>query len=414
MNILLSAYSCAPYWGSEPGVGWNYALQLGLQGHHVIVVTNDESKPYIEGYTGIKPANLIFVYHSLPKWIKRYVYRGVGPLAHIYNFMWQISLFFFLRKFIKDKEIDVIHHITLGVFRIPVYLGLLEKPFVLGPVGGGEASTRQLQEHLPFKYKIKEKLRHWANLSVLINPLNWITYETTNLILIKTQDNLRYIPRRYHHKCKVNLEVGIAENILERIPDIKKPDKNFKILYAGRLEYWKGIHLAIKAYAKVIERFPDTTFTIVGSGADEGWLRQIASEQNIVDKINWLPRVTQEELFRMYSQYDILLFPSLHDSSGGVVIEALAHGLPVVCLDLGGPKEIVDESCGCIIPTKNASEGEIIVRIAQTVNLIITQPERLISMRERALLKGRGFSWGQVVSRTYNLIERHVLKCIKL
>ena len=44
----------------------------------------------------------------------------------------------------------------------------------------------------------------------------------------------------------------------------------------------------------------------------------------------------------LYRRHHALLYPSLHDSSGNVVLEALFHGLPVVCLDLGGPAEIVD------------------------------------------------------------------------
>jgi glycosyltransferase involved in cell wall biosynthesis len=46
----------------------------------------------------------------------------------------------------------------------------------------------------------------------------------------------------------------------------------------------------------------------------------------------------------------VLLFPSLHDSSGNVVLEALRAGIPVVCIDTGGPGAIVDRSCGLKIP----------------------------------------------------------------
>jgi glycosyltransferase involved in cell wall biosynthesis len=49
--------------------------------------------------------------------------------------------------------------------------------------------------------------------------------------------------------------------------------------------------------------------------------------------------------------HDFLLFPSLHDSGGFVVLEALCHGMPVLCLDLGGPKEIVSLDSGLIIKT---------------------------------------------------------------
>jgi glycosyltransferase involved in cell wall biosynthesis len=57
----------------------------------------------------------------------------------------------------------------------------------------------------------------------------------------------------------------------------------------------------------------------------------------------WLP---QEKLFEQYQTHDLLVYPSLHDSSGNAVLEALSFGLPVVCLDLGGPAQIVTSESG--------------------------------------------------------------------
>jgi glycosyltransferase involved in cell wall biosynthesis len=245
---------------------------------------------------------------------------------------------------------------------------------------------------------------------VLFNPLCWIPFRDARLVLLKTSDNLKYIPKRYHHKCRVSLEIGISSTIIESAKPVQPHTQGFKILFAGRLEYWKGVHLAIKTYAKVLKRFPDVTFSIIGSGTDESWIKQVATQEAVIDKINWLPRVPQKTLFDMYGQYDILLFPSLHDSSGGVVIEALAHGLPVVCLDLGGPKEIVDESCGSIVPTHGFSETEVTNKLADAVSLLIVDPERLAIMRNNALEKAKNFTWDQVVARTYELIKEELFK----
>ena len=65
------------------------------------------------------------------------------------------------------------------------------------------------------------------------------------------------------------------------------------------------------------------------------------------DRVEFIPRVPQLKLFELYDTHDLLLFPSLHDSGGYVVLEALSHGLPVVCLDLGGPNEIVTSQFWC-------------------------------------------------------------------
>ena len=48
MKILLSAYACEPNKGSEPGVGWHWALELGYLGHDVWVLTRANNRPAIE------------------------------------------------------------------------------------------------------------------------------------------------------------------------------------------------------------------------------------------------------------------------------------------------------------------------------------------------------------------------------
>jgi glycosyltransferase involved in cell wall biosynthesis len=410
MKILLSAYWCSPNYGSEQGVGWNFAEQLASNGHQVTVITQEAQEAVEEKYSPQAYPNVTFIYHSLPLWLKKIIFRGTGPLAHLYYFLWQISILFFLKKYLRTHEIDVIHHITLGVFRTPVFIGMLGKPFVFGPVGGGEVSTPQLQANLPARFRFKEQLRHLVNLSVLVNPLCWIPFKNAELVLLKTSDNLKYIPQRFHHKCQVSLEIGISAHLIKPAEHRHHNSSGLKILFAGRLEYWKGVHLAIKAFSQMQKKYPNTQFTIVGSGSDEAWIKQVAQEEGILDKINWLPRVPQKQLFDMYNQYDLLLFPSLHDSSGGVVIEALAHGLPVVCLDLGGPKEIVDHSCGYIVSTNGLSERQVVDRLSESVESMADNPEKLVIMRHNALEKAKGFVWKSVVERNYNLIEKQIFK----
>ena len=90
-------------------------------------------------------------------------------------------------------------------------------------------------------------------------------------------------------------------------------------------------------------------FTIVGDGPARSGLQRLAAELGVNDAVRWVPWVPHAELHEHYYQHDVLLFPSLRDSGGMVVLEALAHGLPVVCTDLGGPGVIVNERCGRVV-----------------------------------------------------------------
>lgn len=65
LNILLSAYACEPNKGSEPGIGWNWAIEIAKRGHVVTVLTRGNNKSVITKETDL-PQNLSFIYYDLP------------------------------------------------------------------------------------------------------------------------------------------------------------------------------------------------------------------------------------------------------------------------------------------------------------------------------------------------------------
>ena len=108
-------------------------------------------------------------------------------------------------------------------------------------------------------------------------------------------------------------------------------------LFAGRLLPWKGIPLALRAMAEL----PEWRLVIIGSGPDERRLRRFARRLGLEGRVEFRGwRSRQEVLRAMREEADVFLFPSLHDEAPFVVAEALASGLPVVCLDHGGPAAI--------------------------------------------------------------------------
>ncbi len=111
----------------------------------------------------------------------------------------------------------------------------------------------------------------------------------------------------------------------------------YRLLYVGRLLEWKGIDLALHAVSQLKQSHPGIRFTIVGDGPASTRLHKLAEElglSEIVEWVRWVPHTLVQEYYR---SADVFLFPSLRDSGGMAVLEAMAHGLPVVCTDLGGP-----------------------------------------------------------------------------
>lgn len=117
-----------------------------------------------------------------------------------------------------------------------------------------------------------------------------------------------------------------------------------KLLFAGRLLGWKGEELAIRALA--ISDCPANELTLIGNGFNRKRCHKLAAKLGLEERIHFAGKIPQGEIWECYLNHDVFLFPSLHDSGGCAVIEAMATGMPVVCLDLGGPGEYVDASCG--------------------------------------------------------------------
>ena len=87
------------------------------------------------------------------------------------------------------------------------------------------------------------------------------------------------------------------------------------------------------------------------------------------------------------------------------MLKALSSGLPVICLDLGGPGQIVDETCGIVISTSDKTESDLVSEIAEAIIRLQRDPELLNMLSDGALKRASEFRWEDTVERTYSQIE---------
>ena len=137
---------------------------------------------------------------------------------------------------------------------------------------------------------------------------------------------------------------------------------HLRLLFVGPLHYLKGVQFAIEALAGV----EGATLNVVGTGPFEPTLRGLARRLRIQDKVQFTGQVPREELSNIYASHDVFIFPSLHDSGGMAVLEAMSSELPVICLDCGGPALSVSDQCGFKIPV--GSRSSIVVEIRGAID----------------------------------------------
>lgn len=412
MRILMSAFSCGPNTGSEPGIGWNWAIEAARLGHEVHVITQTEYQREIEAEikTGSLPPTLSFEFF-MPSWLA--ALRDAGCNAGLESMtwpivspLWQIALVQYLGQRRLADTFDVIHHITLGGVRHPTLLGTLPLPLVLGPLGGGERAPMALRKSFPWRGWLKDLVRDVHTASLRLDPITRSACSRALVVYARTPESRDCLPCVTPDEVGLRLELGIRE--VAGMPMTPKVPGTLRLMYAGQHVYWKGGHLALRALAKSRQAGLRVHLTMVGSGPEaESWKR-LARDQAIEDAITWRGQIPYDAMKAAYEENDAFLYPSLHDSSGNVVLEALSRGLPVICLDLGGPGAIVTPASGRVIPTRHQTEEECVAGLAAAIHQLANEPDLLQRLSAGALSRAQQFLWPVVVAGLYADVERRL------
>ena len=409
-RILLSAYACEPNTGSEPEIGWGWAKNLASLGHEVSVITRETNREKIEAALIQNPELKInFYYYDLSKKILKIIKgKSTKPpytlTFYYYCIIWQFGIYPLAKSIIKERNIDIIHHVTVGSLRYPSFLGFLKIPLIFGPVGGGEKIPNNLKKSFSFSSKIKEFIRELSTNYIKISPLMNLTFSSSNKIYVATEDTKKSIPKRYHHKTKLLFATGIDDKlIIDPKFDIENSNKKLRLIFVGRLIYWKGLHIVLKSFSKIKETIKNQNIELLirGNGPLEQKLKELAKKLDIQDNVKWLDRLEEFELFNLYKKSDLLIFPSLHDSGGMVILEAMANGLPTATLNLGGPGVIVNNECGVSIEVKNKTENQVIEDLSNSIVNIINDKEKLFNLKKNCLRRIKQFTWKEKIRKIY-------------
>lgn len=353
MRVLLSAYACEPGLGSEAAVGWGWASHLAGV-HDVHVITRESNRKRIEHeLTHRAIPNLHVHYFDLPPWLRRWKKGNRG--VHLYYLLWQYGAYRRARKLARDFGFDVVHHVTFVSARFPSFMGRLGIPFVFGPVAGGEAAPAALWWPLGCRARILETLRnassHWVRCSYLMGR----TFAAADCILTTSPQSTRLVPARFLPKASEMLGIALGRRELEEFAarsarNAEDQGDAFRIFFAGRFLYWKGMTLGLNAFARLKRQVPRAQLTMIGDGPERAAWQALAERLDVADSVHWIAQLPRPQFLDSLASFDVLLFPSLHDSGGMVVLEAMAAGVPPVCLDIGGPGQLVDDHCGSKVP----------------------------------------------------------------
>ena len=132
--------------------------------------------------------------------------------------------------------------------------------------------------------------------------------------------------------------------------DIRTPQRPVYFLTIGSLVWVKGYEILLKAFARAFKGKRHIHLRIGGDGPVRGKLEKLCQYLGIKDQVEFLGRLTREQVLAEMRGCDVFVLPSLHETFGVVLIEALACGRPVIATACGGPEEIVNPTNGILVP----------------------------------------------------------------
>lgn len=162
--------------------------------------------------------------------------------------------------------------------------------------------------------------------------------------------------------------------------------KGRMVLFVGKLIPNKGVEYLLRAIPIVKEKVSDIDFVLAGPSSFESekkskWL-ELCKELDIKDSVTFTGAVSQEELQDIYSSADIFCFPTMRETFGVVLAEAMATGLPIISSDIPVVKEVVDDAAILVPRGDSKAIADAIVKVLSDKKLSGTMKKKSLKRKE--------------------------------
>ena len=413
MKVLLMAYECSPYRGSEWAVGWGRLLQAARVAE-THVVTSEENFRALEKARaeGLVPANVHFHTPAPDEYLRKHdPHAGIFAYDYKAYHHWQKLAWELVQKLHARERFDIAHQVTVNTFREPGYAWKLDIPFIWGPVGGTQNFPRRFLSLLPPAEAAKELARAVANgLTLRFNPRVRAAARRAARIIASNSTNRSDYARAWGRRINLLLETGLAE--------VTAPDRArfharieaqragrsaapLQLLWSGELQTRKALPVLLRALAEA-RKEAAFSLTVLGDGPMRELWEGESARLGLTDIVHFRGRLPFPEAVAAMNEADLFCFTSLRDTSGNVVLEALAAGVPVLCFDHQGVGDMVAPGCGVKLPVIGPKEA--IEDWSRTLVALARNPDRLLRLSEGTTARARDFLWdrnGDVINALY-------------
>ncbi len=199
---------------------------------------------------------------------------------------------------------------------------------------------------------------------------NWLLAHSQHVI-VNSQANATRLTQLGIHNPIV---IYPGADIQRYHPADRENKRPFTLLTLGRLVPRKGIDIVLRTLPRLLAVCPNLRYLVAGNGPDQTRLEQLAMNLNVAHAVEFLGRIPEDKLPKLYQTADVFVMPAREIAEAGsvegfgiVYLEASASGLPVVAGHSGGAVEAVRPSkTGLLVdPTDEAELANVLLRLLQ-------------------------------------------------
>ena len=409
------AYECSPWGTSERAVGWGRMLQAARVAETHVVTSERNYGLLVEAQAeGGLPAG-VKVYTPKPDAKLRRLEKKAVLFAYNYTAYrhWQRLAMKLARELQEREGFDLVHQVNVCTFREPGYTWQLGIPYVWGPVGGTQNFPVRFLTMLGAKEAFKEAARGVSNwLSLRMKPRVKAAAKAAVTVYGANSTNQVDYARVFGREVELLLETGLYEvqepdrgRFEERVTTQRegRAPEPVRLLWIGELHTRKALPILLRALVEVrgSVRFE---LKVLGAGPMRAPWEREAERLGLAGQVEFRGVRPFAEVQAELEQAHVFCFTSLRDTSGNVVLEALAAGVPVVCFDHQGARDMVSETSGAKIAV--SSPKQAVGEWARVLRELYLDAERMLRLSEGATEQARRFLWERNGDRVNALYRR--------
>jgi len=314
---VLVAYHVGRLGGSEAAASAHWLDFWLARGHRVTLICHRCDDRIEDPRVGI-------VRIQLPGWAST-----LGERLQFY--LWTRLANEWLSRASFSDEVLCVHHASWGSSTAPVVGSKGHWPVIWGPLGGGQVAP--ISQFYWYRRGLVRELARSARValhmvlarlrlrSVIADVALATNLETYSLATFLRARRVQYM---------IDSAIPSKWLILPTEPVLTR--ERFRILWVGRLEPHKAPELAIEAFRLAVDALPGAHLVFIGEGSEKRYLQDRVNKLGLSERVAFLGQRPRDQVRDEMLRADALLFTSMRDSFGPVLLEAMGAGLPVVAL----------------------------------------------------------------------------------